>query len=87
MQQYTSGTHSNILTHRILSATTEGRSHQINNHYGGGGIIGYPGKLTTKRADLATFNIHISTVISIQGARYYGWDILNYYLETPMGKS
>ena len=50
-------------------------------------IIEYMGKLTTKTADITTFNIHINSVISTQGARYSGWDIVNYYLEIPMGRS
>ena len=51
----------------------------------GGTIIEYPGIVTSNRVDLATFNIHINSVISRRGARYAGWDIGNYYLETPMG--
>ena len=49
--------------------------------------IEYPVKVTTKAADLTTFKIHISSVISTGGLRYAGWDIVNYYLETPMGWS
>ena len=37
--------------------------------------------------DLATFKIHINSVISTRGARHSGWDIGNYYLETSMGRS
>ena len=50
----------------------------------GGHRIEYTGKVTTKKADLTTFKIHINSV-STQGERYAGWDIGNYYLETPMG--
>ena len=38
-------------------------------------------------ADLTTFKIHINSVIYTRGVRYVGWDIGNYYLETPMGRS
>ena len=53
----------------------------------GGNRIEYPGKVTTKMADLTTFNIHINSVISKRGARYAGWNIGIYYLETSMGRS
>ena len=44
-------------------------------------------KVTTNTADLNTFKRRINEVISTQGGRYAGWDIENYYLETPMGRS
>ena len=46
----------------------------------------YPVKVTTKMAEFNTFKIRINSVISTQGVRYAGWDIGNYYLETPMGR-
>ena len=53
----------------------------------GENLIEYPGKLSAKTTDLTTFKIHISSVISTGGLRYARWDIVNYYLETPMGWS
>ena len=53
----------------------------------GGNRIEYPGKSTTKTANITTFKIHTNYVISTRGAIYAGWDIGNYYLETPMGRS
>ena len=49
--------------------------------------IEYPVKVTTKIEDLTTFKIHINFVIFRRGTIYAGWDIGNYYLETPMGLS
>ena len=46
----------------------------------------YQVKVTTKTAYLATFKIHINSVIFTRGARYSGWYIINYYLETSMGR-
>ena len=43
--------------------------------------------MLTKTVDLTTFKIHINSVIFICGVNYVGWDIVNYYLETPMGGS
>ena len=53
----------------------------------GGNIIEYTVKATTEMADLTTFKIHINSVIYTRGARYDRWDIGNYSLETPMGRS
>ena len=53
----------------------------------GGNIIEYTGKVTTKTADLTTFKIHINSAIPTQIAQYARWDIGDYYLETPMGRS
>ena len=53
----------------------------------GGNKIEYPVKVTTKTADLTTFKIHINSMISTRGARFYGWNVRNYYLETTMGQS
>ena len=53
----------------------------------GGNRIEYTGKLRTKTADFITFKIHINSVIYTRGARYDRWDIGNYSLETPMGRS
>ena len=53
----------------------------------GGNCIEYTVKVSTKTVDLTTFNIHINSVISTIGAKYAGWDIGNYYLETPIGRS
>ena len=52
-----------------------------------GNCIEYQVTLSTKTADLATFKIHINSVIFTRGAKYAGWNIGNYYLETPMGRS
>ena len=50
----------------------------------GGNRIEYPRKVTTKTAYLATFKIHIHSMISTRVARYSGWEIGNYYLEIPI---
>ena len=49
--------------------------------------VEYPGKLTTKTADLTTFKIYINSMVSTQGARCDAWDIGSYYLDTPMRRS
>ena len=53
----------------------------------GGGKIGYPEKVTIEMVDITTFNICINSLISTRGAQYSGWEIGNYFLETPMRMS
>ena len=49
--------------------------------------IEYQGKGTIKTKYFTIFKIHINSVISTRGARYDRWDMRNYYIETPMGRS
>ena len=49
--------------------------------------IQYPGKVvSTKTADLATFKLHINSLTCTRGEKYAVWDIINYYIKTPMGQ-
>ena len=50
----------------------------------GGNHIEYQGKVMTKTADLTMFKLHVNSAVLTRGARYTGWDIGNFYLETPM---
>ena len=50
----------------------------------GGNLIEYSGELTTRTADLTAANMLWNSVISTDGAKCMGFDIGDFYLETPM---
>ena len=50
----------------------------------GGNLIKYPGKLTTRTADLTTSKLLWNSVISTDDARFAALDVGNFYLETPL---
>ena len=52
----------------------------------GGNLIEYPGKLTTRIADLTTTKLLWNSTISTPGARYMCVDIKSFYLETPLDR-
>jgi hypothetical protein len=49
----------------------------------GGNLIHYPGKVTTRTADMVTSKILWNSVLS-PGAKYCCADVKNFYLKTPM---
>ena len=46
----------------------------------------YPGKLTTRTADLTTSKLLWNSIISRDDARFAALDVGNFYLETPLEK-
>ena len=52
----------------------------------GGNLIEYPGEVYTPTADLITAKILWNSVLSTSGARFCGFDLKNFYLETPMSR-
>jgi hypothetical protein len=50
----------------------------------GGNLINYPGKLSTRTADLTTLKLMWNSVLSTPGAK--GWDIKNFYLTDPLDR-
>jgi hypothetical protein len=50
----------------------------------GGDRVHYPGKVSTKKADLTTAKLLFNSVFSIPGARFAAFDIKNFYLNNPM---
>ena len=50
----------------------------------GGNLLKYPGELTTQTAALTTSEIIWNPVLSMEGARFMGIDIKNFYLGTPL---
>ena len=50
----------------------------------GGNLIKYAGELTTRTVDLTTAKKLWNGVISMDGAKFMGLDIGDFYLETPM---
>ena len=50
----------------------------------GGNLLQYPGELTTRAADLTASKIIWNSVLSIEGARFMGIDIKNFYLGSPL---
>ena len=50
----------------------------------GGNLTKYPGKLTTRTADLTTLKLLWNSVISTDDARFAALDVGNFYLETPL---
>jgi hypothetical protein len=48
----------------------------------GGNLINYPGKVTTRTADMVTSKILWNSVLSTPGAKYCCADVKNFYLET-----
>ena len=52
----------------------------------GDNLLQYPGKLTTRTADLTTSKIIWNSVLSAEGARFMGIDIKNFYLGTPLDR-
>ena len=49
----------------------------------GGNLINYPGKLTSRTADLTTSKLMWNGVLSTKGAKYMCLDIKNCYLTAP----
>ena len=50
----------------------------------GGNLITYPGKLTTRTADLTTAKVLWNSVVSTPGAKFMGIDIKSFYLTAPL---
>ncbi len=50
----------------------------------GGNLINYPGKLTTRTADITTSKLHWNSVLSTQKAKYMCLDLKNFYLSAPL---
>ena len=50
----------------------------------GGNLINYPGKLTTRTANLTTSKLMWNSVLSTKGAKYMCLDIKNFYLTAPL---
>ena len=50
----------------------------------GGNLINYPGKLTTRTANLTTSKLMWNSVLSNEGAKYMCLDIKNFYLTAPL---
>jgi len=48
----------------------------------GGNLIQYPGKTSTKAADLTTVKININSTLSTKDARFISFDLANLYLKT-----
>eukprot|EP00804_Cyclotella_cryptica_P007211 CCRYP_009751-RB/>CCRYP_009751-RB protein AED:0.29 eAED:0.25 QI:0/-1/0/1/-1/1/1/0/612 len=53
---------------------------------GGNLIKDYPGKLTTRTADLTTSKILWNSVLSTKGARFMGIDIKSFFLTAPLDR-
>jgi hypothetical protein len=47
-------------------------------------LIKYPGELTTWTANLSTAKILWNSVLSTEGAKFMGFGIGSFYLETPL---
>jgi hypothetical protein len=52
----------------------------------GGNLINYPGKLTTRAADITTSKLHWNSVLSTPDAKYMCPDIKNFYLLAPLNQ-
>ena len=52
----------------------------------GGNLLNYPGKLTTRTADITTSKLMWNSVISTQNASYMCADTENFYLTTPLDR-
>ena len=52
----------------------------------GGNLNNYPGKLTTKTANLTTSKLMWNSVLSTEGAKYMCLDIKNFYLTAPLDR-
>ncbi len=50
----------------------------------GGDCIGYPWKKSTPTADLTTAKLLFNSTISTPSTSFYGIDLANFYLNTPM---
>ena len=50
----------------------------------GGNLIKYAGEITTQTADVTTAKMIWNSVISTDGAKFMGFDIGDFYVETPM---
>ena len=50
----------------------------------GGNLINYPDPVTTQMCDLVTFKMHINSTLSWSKQKYCGFDVKNFYLNTPM---
>jgi hypothetical protein len=52
----------------------------------GGNLIKYPGKLTTRTADITTSKLHWNSVLSTQKAKYMCLDLNFFYLSVPLDR-
>jgi hypothetical protein len=52
----------------------------------GGNLINYPGKLTTRTADIMTAKLLWNSVLSTPGAKYMCLDIKKNYLSAPLDR-
>jgi hypothetical protein len=52
----------------------------------GGNLINYPGKLSTRTADLTTSKLMWNSLLSTEGAKYMCLDIKNFYLTAPLSR-
>ena len=52
----------------------------------GGDRVDYPGKVSTKTADMVTVKVHINSVLSTPGARHMTVDLKDFYLGTPLDR-
>ena len=50
----------------------------------GGNLIDYPDPVTTRTCDLVTFKMHINSTLSWPKRQSCSFDIMNFYLNTPM---
>jgi hypothetical protein len=50
----------------------------------GGNCIGHPGNKSTPTADLTMAKLLINSTISTPGAKFWGINLANFYLNTPM---
>ena len=52
----------------------------------GGNLINYPGEVSTDTADITTAKLLFNSVLSTPNAAFFGIDIKNFYLNTPMSR-
>jgi hypothetical protein len=52
----------------------------------GGNLIHYPGKLTTRTADITTAKLFWNSLLSTQGAQYMTLNIKHFYVSAPLDR-
>ena len=52
----------------------------------GGNLINYPGKLTTRTADITTSKLHWNSIFSTPGTKYMCLNKNNFYLLAPLDR-
>ena len=52
----------------------------------GGNLLQYPGELITRTANLTAAKLVWNSVLIMEGARFMGIDIKNFYLGTPLDR-